>query len=68
LKFEILEDLKNPSGHEVQLDFGVVIEGDGDILLGLGTLLHSGVIRLLNRQTDNSSTRGITLAKYIFDL
>jgi hypothetical protein len=61
-----LEAVKNANGHEVQLDLGVVIEGD--VLLGLGSLLHSGVIRIPDTQTDNSSTRGIILAKYIFDL
>ena len=38
---------KTPNGHEIQLVDGVDIEGDGEVLLGPGALLVSGVNCLL---------------------
>ena len=44
------DNINNPNGHEVQLVLGVVVEGDGAIRPGPGTLLDSGVICLLDKQ------------------
>ena len=52
---------KTPNGHEIQLVDGVDIEGDGEVLLGPGALLVSGVNGLL------VSRRGLT-CKNIFSI
>ena len=53
--------------NEVQLVLGVDIEGDVTVLPGLGPLLHSGVLCLLNRQKTLLLERD-NFAKYIFNL